>query len=164
MSLISINALQKNLRQLSPRYVGGRDGTLSEATEQDRPKQAVATPYERIGGEAGLRQPVDAFYRTMATAPEAAGIRAMHKQDLGPIAQSVFEWLSGWLGGPPLYVQRRGTPCLTGPHRPFRIDQDARDQWMFCMRQALDELAIDREFRDLLEGAFDRMATMVRNQ
>ena len=62
---------------------------MSEAATQDRPqqdepKQPMATPYERIGGEAGVRQLVDAFYRIMATAPEAAGIRAMHAEDLGP--------------------------------------------------------------------------------
>ena len=40
------------------------------------------TPYERIGGEAGVRALVRRFYELMDTLPEAYGIRKLHQPDL----------------------------------------------------------------------------------
>ncbi len=124
----------------------------------------TTTAYELLGGEAGLRKLVAAFYRTMDTAPEAAGIRAMHGPDLGPITEMLYEWLSGWLGGPALYIQRKGSPCLVGSHKPFAIGGAERDQWLWCMARALDELEIEPRLRRALDPAFERLADMVRNR
>ena len=66
-------------------------------------------------------------------------VRAMHGADLGPVSNSLFEYLSGWLGGPPLYSTRTGTVCLTAPHKGFAIGEAERDQWLFCMRRAMVE-------------------------
>ena len=137
---------------------------MSEATEQTQATEPTPTPYDLLGGEAGVRRLAESFYRVMDASPEAAGIRAMHGADLAPITQYLFEWLSGWLGGPALYIQRKGTPCLTAPHRAFKIGDAERDQWMFCMRGALDQTEIGPELRALLERAFGQVASMLRNQ
>jgi len=134
---------------------------VSDTTE--RPA-TTTSPYQRIGGEAGLHRLVDAFYRIMDTDPRAAEIRAMHGPDLSRVNQGVFEWLSGWLGGPPIYIARKGTPCLTSPHRAYAIGETARDQWMLCMRQALAEVEMDPTLRAPLEQAFERLAGMVQNR
>ena len=42
------------------------------------PDFSIKTPYELMGGEAGVRRLVDRFYDLMDTAPEAATIRALH--------------------------------------------------------------------------------------
>ena len=44
----------------------------------------TTTAYELLGGEAGLRKLVAAFYRTMDTAPEAAGIGPDLESDRPP--------------------------------------------------------------------------------
>ena len=137
---------------------------MSDIAEQEKPAEAQATPYDMVGGEAGLRRLVSEFYRVMDSDPAMAPLRAMHAADLGPVSEAVFEWLSGWLGGPPLYIQRTGGFCLTGPHRPFPIDQEARDQWMYCMDAALARLDLEPRFREALGQAFGRLASMVRNR
>jgi hemoglobin len=49
-------------------------------------------------------------------------------------------FLSGWLGGPSLYMEAFGHPRLRMRHMPFAVDEAARDQWMFCMRKAVVSL------------------------
>lgn len=132
------------------------------AGAQERP--TPPTPYELAGGEEGLRRLVARFYAIMDSAPEAAGIRAMHGADLGPVSNSLFEYLSGWLGGPPLYSDRTGTVCLSAPHKPFAIGEDERDQWLFCMRQAMIDVGLPEETRRLFDGPLFAIADFVRNR
>jgi len=124
---------------------------------------ATKTMYEVLGSEAGIKAIVDAFYDVMDRDQEFAPIRDMHKADLGPMRVSLFEFLSGWLGGPPLFIERNGSPCLTGAHAPYNVDEQARDLWVSCMNRALGEAEVEEKFRDLLTPAFERMADMVRN-
>ena len=127
------------------------------------PTNAPTTPYELIGGEAAVRRLADRFYAIMDTDPRASRIRAMHDQDLAPIRQMLFEFLSGWLGGPPLYFNRPERRCIMSAHRPFAIGQAERDEWMMCMRRALDECELTPGMRALLDQAYSRMANMFRN-
>ena len=66
--------------------------------------------YELIGGETGLRFLVDRFYDVMNSSPEAAKVRAIHPGDLSLSRDKLFMFLSGWSGGPALYVQTYGHP------------------------------------------------------
>ncbi len=115
------------------------------------------TPYEMIGGAEVVRRIVDRFYDIMDTTPEAAGIRAMHGADLSVIRQRLFEFLSGWLGGPPLYFQRPQHNCIMSAHRPFSIGARERDQWMLCIRRAMADCDVSVEHRELLDQPFMRM-------
>lgn len=119
--------------------------------------------YDWIGGEATVRKLVERFYELMDSDPEVATIRAMHKNDLGPVRESLFEYLSGWLGGPPLFIQKRGSPCIAKAHKPFHIDDSAVGQWMKCMRQAMVDVGIDEKYRQMLEPAFGRVADALKN-
>jgi hemoglobin len=121
------------------------------------------TPYELIGGETTVRRLADRFYEIMDTNPGAARIRAMHGQDLAPIRQLLFEFLSGWLGGPPLYFKRPEHRCIMSAHRPYAIGDVERDEWMMCMRLAMDECGLPAEMRALLDQAFLRMANLFRS-
>lgn len=124
---------------------------------------APATPYEALGGADGLRRLVDRFYGLMDELPEAYAVRQLHPEDLSGSAQSLFEFLSGWLGGPPLYTQKNGHPRLRMRHLPYRIGQRERDEWMLCMREALMEQVPDTHLRDALLRAFDGMADHMLN-
>jgi hemoglobin len=122
------------------------------------------TPYEHIGGEAAIRRLVERFYFFMDTLPEAAEVRAMHAVDLSSAHDKLFKFLSGWLGGPDLFIQEYGHPRLRQRHFPFVIDAAARDQWMLCMHKALDELSMDATFRGNLTQALQQLATHMINQ
>jgi len=122
------------------------------------------TPYHRLGGEAVLRQLVRRFYATMNELPEVRGIRKMHGADLGGASEKLFKFLSGWLGGPDLFIEEYGHPRLRARHFPFRIGPDERDQWMLCMNKALDDTAMDGELRELLREALAQTATHMINQ
>lgn len=126
--------------------------------------EARQTPYQIIGGEEVVRRIVDRFYDIMDSAPEAAEIRAMHAPDLGPMRQTLFEFLSGWLGGPPLYFQRPDRKCMVSAHRHFAIGRAESDAWTACMRQAIAEAGVPDTIRAPLEEAIGRMAEGLRNR
>ena len=126
--------------------------------------QTMQTHYERIGGEAKVRQLVTRFYDHMDELPEAWDIRKMHGEDLSNTRQKLFDFLSGWMGGPQLYIEKHGHPMLRRRHLPFTIDSNARDQWMHCMQLALDEVVEDTRLRQELYQAFLKVADHMRNQ
>lgn len=127
----------------------------------DEPEQ---TPYEALGGEEAVRRLVDRFYDLMDSLPEAAEVRAMHPKDLRGSREKLFWFMSGWLGGPQLFVERRGHPRLRRRHLPLAIGVRERDQWMLCMRQALEEVVQDDSLRTFLHDALARLADHMRNQ
>ncbi len=122
------------------------------------------TPYELIGGEAAIQGLVDRFYFFMDTLPEADGIRKMHAVSLSGARSKLFKFLSGWLGGPDLFVQEYGHPRLRQRHFPFAIGAAERDQWMLCMNKALDEMPMDANFRENLRQSLQQLATHMINQ
>ena len=122
------------------------------------------TPYQIIGGEEMVRRIANRFYDIMDSAPEAAGIRAMHGRDLTAVRERLFEFLSGWLGGPALYFQRPERKCIMSAHRPYAIGAAEREEWMMCMRRALEDSGLSADFRAVLEEAFERLAEAFRNR
>jgi hemoglobin len=124
----------------------------------------IASHYNRIGGEERVRALVERFYAVMDELPEAYGIRKLHGRDLQSASEKLFKFLSGWMGGPQLYVEQYGHPMLRMRHFPFAIGDAERDQWMLCMRQALDEVVGDAVLRKELADAFEKVADHMRNR
>ena len=122
------------------------------------------THYQRIGGEEKVRALVRRFYQLMDELPEAYGIRKLHAADLQGATDKLFKFLSGWMGGPQLYVEQFGHPMLRRRHMPFAIGDAERDQWLMCMKQALDETVDDEDLRKELISAFSKVADHMRNQ
>lgn len=141
----------------------GRDDG-PEASAAAHPFSAEYTPYQALGGASRLRTLVDAFYNRMDGDSTFATIRGLHKPDLTEARDKLFWFLSGWLGGPQLYVDRFGHPRLRGRHMPFPIGEAERDQWLACMKQALDELSIEGHLRAFLNQRFAHVANFMRNQ
>ncbi|MBR0565585.1 group II truncated hemoglobin [Azoarcus sp. L1K30] len=125
--------------------------------------QAHVTPYEALGGASALHQLVSRFYELMDTLPEAYAVRKIHPESLAGSTRSLFEFLSGWLGGPSLYIAKKGHPRLRMRHAPYVVDQRMRDEWMLCMTQALTEQVIDADLRDGLNHIFSQMADHLIN-
>ena len=124
----------------------------------------MATPYEQIGGEAGVRRLVDRFYDIMDEAPDAAGIRALHATSLKVSREKLFLYLTGWLGGPPVYVEKYGHPMLRARHLPFPIAEAERDQWLWCMERAIDEHPMPDELKEFLRSKLRPLADHMRNR
>ena len=81
---------------------------------------APQTPYN-ILGEDGIRELTNAFYDIMDSLPEMADLRAMHARDLAPMKEKLAEYLTGWMGGPPLYAYKYVNVCMNSPHEPYHI-------------------------------------------
>lgn len=120
--------------------------------------------YQVIGGEEKLRQLVKQFYINMDTLPEAADIRMQHADDLSEAEEKLFLFLTGWTGGPQLYIEKHGHPRLRARHLPFKIGIKERDQWLLCMFKALEQCQIHPDAAFVLRSSLGRLADHMRNQ
>ena len=124
----------------------------------------IITPYEVIGGEAAIRTLVEKFYYYMDTLPEAKGIRDIHQADLTSAETKLFKYMTGWLGGPNLYIEEYGHPILRARHLPFAIGESERDQWMLCMNKAIEEVPMEPRLKTNLQTALQDLATHMINK
>ncbi|MFN7824042.1 MAG: group II truncated hemoglobin [Pseudobdellovibrionaceae bacterium] len=120
--------------------------------------------YEAIGGEAAVRLLCNRFYYYMAILPEVKVIRDMHPADLSSSEEKLFMFLSGWLGGPQLFVEKFGHPRLRARHLPFKIGPSEFVQWMMCMHKAMDDLDPPEPMKTELMKAIGRLAHHMQNQ
>ena len=126
--------------------------------------ESEKTLYELIGGETGLRSLVDRFYDAMDSSPEAAKVRAIHPDDLSQSRDKLFMFLSGWSGGPALYMQTFGHPRLRQRHMPFPIGKAERDEWLWCMDKALEQAQFDPLLTEHLKKRFTEIANSMQNR
>ncbi len=122
------------------------------------------TPYVLLGGEEKVRELVDRFYDYMDELEEVVPVRQMHAKNLRVSRDKLFKFLSGWLGGPGLYEAEYGHPRLRRRHMPFAVTEEARDQWLLCMKKAMEDMGIEPKLRVFLDNAFLRTADHMRNQ
>ena len=130
----------------------------------DEPSGETITLYEAIGGDAGVRRLTARFYELMDTLPEAANCRAIHPPSLTGSEEKLYEYLSGWLGGPPLYTDKRGHPMLRRRHFMAEIGPRERDEWLLCFNRALDETIESEGLRAIIREAVTRLAFHMQNR
>jgi hemoglobin len=122
------------------------------------------TTYELIGGAEKLRELVDRFYDLMDLEENYQVIRLMHPTDSTSSREKLFMFLSGWMGGPDLFVEQYGHPRLKARHLPFSIGISERDQWLQCMRQAMKDVGINGILFERLMQSFFATADWMRNR
>ncbi len=125
---------------------------------------ANASPFERLGGEGGVRALVDRFYDLMDLDPVYAELRALHPGTLEGSRDKLFWFLCGWLGGPAHYTDRFGHPMLRARHLPYSIGIRERDQWLACMQQAMHEQQVEPALAQRLAESFFGTADWMRNR
>lgn len=128
------------------------------------PGSSRSTFFELLGGVARVRELVEKFYDVMDTDPKAAGIRGLHAADLTEAREKLFMFLTGWTGGPQLYIERYGHPFLRKRHMPFAIGESERDQWMYCMIRAMHEIGIEEPVLTKLAEQLWGVADFMRNR
>jgi hemoglobin len=121
-------------------------------------------PYAMMGGEEKVRALVNRFYDLMDESPDFFGIRKLHPPTLDGSREKLFMFLSGWLGGPPIYVDAYGHPRLRARHMPFAIGAAERDQWMACMSEAMADVGVEMRLRERLIASFSNTADWMRNK
>ena len=126
--------------------------------------QTPATPYEWVGGDARVRALVDRFCGLRGLEPAYRELRAAHGSTRDEGRDKLHWFLSGWLGGPDLYIERFGHPRLRMRHMPFSIGILERDQWVACMHQAMTEVQLDPALIERLTESFMRTADWMRNR
>ena len=121
------------------------------------------TAYARIGGEDGVRRLTSRFYALMDELPEAGACRRIHPPSLVKSEQKLFEYLSGWLGGPPLFSDKHGPPMLRRRHLPAKIGTEEAVGWLLCFHQAWAETVDDPELGAVILPRIDALGQHMRN-
>jgi hemoglobin len=86
------------------------------------------------------------------------------KDDLTGAEERLREFLIFRFGGPERYIEQRGHPRLRMRHAPFPVDEAARNRWMQLMTNALHEVAIPEEAKQILMRYFEDTATAMMNR
>ncbi|AGA56785.1 MAG: globin [Thermobacillus sp.] len=105
------------------------------------------TLYDAIGGAPVLRRIVEAFYPKVQAHPL---LGPLFPEDIRPVMEKQFMFLSQFFGGPPLYSEAYGHPMMRARHLPFPITRERADAWLDCMRRALEEVGLAPELRAMM--------------
>ena len=138
--------------------------TKHQPVPQDDRDPSQSNAYDLIGGEAVIRAIAHTFYQKMATDNQTQKLLSIHQAPLNVSEQKLFEFLSGWLGGPQLYQQKYGHPALRARHMPFAIDESMRDQWLLCMKYAIEDCVKKPEHQAAIYEAISTLADHMRNR
>jgi hemoglobin len=122
------------------------------------------TLYQAIGGEPVVRALTTRFYELMDTLPEAARCRAVHPPTLEGSREKLYEYLTGYLGGPPLYTEKRGHPRLRSRHFDAAIGPAERDEWLLCFRRAMEDTIANEKLQAIIWDPVERLAHHMQNK
>lgn len=132
--------------------------------EDSSPQSLSQSLFELVGGAVPLRELVDRFYDLMDLEPEFAVLRALHPATLDGSRDKLYWYLSGWMGGPDLFIERFGHPRLRARHLPYSIGIEERDQWLRCMAWAMQDLQLEQALQQRLMESFYQTADWMRNR
>ena len=119
----------------------------------------MPTLYSRLGA-ANIRKLVLAFYPLVQAHPLLADL---FPEDLSETMNKQEAFLTGFLGGPPLYHQTYGHPMLRARHLKFPITRDVALAWFDCFTQAVRSLDVDADLQDEVLAAVGRTAAAMIN-
>lgn len=122
------------------------------------------TLYQAIGGDDTVRALAKRFYELMDSMPEAARCRAIHPSDLSNSESKFYDYLTGYLGGPPVYIEKYGHPMLRRRHFVAPIGPAERDEWLLCFRLAMEETIANPKLRDIIWKPVEQLARHMQNQ
>ncbi|QIG80640.1 group II truncated hemoglobin [Stakelama tenebrarum] len=124
---------------------------------------SATTPYETIGGEPTIRAFCARFYALMDELPEARACRAVHPPSTARAEEKLYEYLTGWLGGPPLYTDKYGHPRLRMRHFPAAIGAEEVTGWLACFHKAWGEIVPPSPVSDEIVERVESLAWHMRN-
>ena len=120
----------------------------------------METLYYRIGEEK-LLQLVETFYEKILN---HSSISDLFQNDIELIKEKQFMFLSQFLGGPQLYSEKHGHPKMRARHMPHKIDNDAKDEWLRCMKESIATLNLEDDLDVALYNCFPQVAQHMVNR
>ena len=127
-------------------------------------EEETITLYEAIGGEETIRKLVARFYDLMDTLPEAKNCRAIHPPSLEGSRDKLYDYLTGYMGGPQLYIEKYGHPRLRARHFAAPIGVAEREEWLLCFRMAMDETIAHPKLREIIWKPVEHLAHHMQNR
>ncbi len=136
---------------------------MNQPDASDMHNQSV---YSLVGGEDAVYRLVNSFYDIIETHPDGCKLHVLHLRGNGIPHSRVeqFNFLSGFLGGPKLYVEKHGHSNVRQMHEHVEIDNEAKDIWLKCMAMAIDAIGIGAETKDKLMNSFTSIANLLVNR
>lgn len=125
-----------------------------------------ASLYELVGGEKGLRNLIETFYDIVEFEDAGNVLHTLHRRGHGVAHSRIeqFDFMSGFLGGPRLYVTHHGHSDVRYMHEHVAIGPKARDAWLNCMSMAIDRVGLSSEIKQRLMEPFTRVANILVNR
>lgn len=122
--------------------------------------------YDSVGGDEGVRRLVETFYDIVEKEPEGAPLHILHMRGHGVAHSRIeqFNFLSGFFGGPQLYIERHGHSNVRQMHAHVEISEKARDAWLTCMSMAIDRVGLGAAVKAQLMAPFTRVANVLVNE
>lgn len=103
--------------------------------------------YDSMGGAETIKRIVNSFYPKVQAHPLLAPI---FPEDLTPVMEKQYQFLTQFFGGPPLYSEKHGHPAMNAKHLPFPITPSRAEAWLECMEKTLEEVIPSEELRSIL--------------
>jgi len=134
--------------------------------QPSHPDLTRQTLYNLVGGDAGVKKLVQVFYDIVETNPEGHKLHLLHLRGNGVAHSRVeqFNFLSGFLGGPKLYVEQHGHSNVRTMHEHIEITSESKDIWLKCMSMAIDAIGMEASTKDKLMNNFTVAAERLVNQ
>jgi len=82
------------------------------------------------------------FYKEL----EQSEIRHLFPPNMEEASKKSALFFIGLFGGPPLHMQKFGSPRMRARHLPFEIDEAARQVWLKCFEKTLEEAEVKYAF------------------
>lgn len=117
------------------------------------------TLYE-VMGEQAIKELVNRFYARVFESPV---ISHLFKNDIEEIKDKQFRFLCQFLGGPQYYIEKYGPPRMRMRHIPHKITEEARDEWLRCMKDAIDSMDLGENLSTALYNCFPKLANHMVN-
>lgn len=106
-----------------------------------------ASLYDNLGGAEGIHRLVTVFYAKVQVHPQ---LGPLFPEDITPVLEKQYQFLSQFFGGPALYSEQHGHPMMRARHMHVPITPERADDWLGCMKEALEETGVDEPLRSFV--------------
>ena len=108
------------------------------------PPQGAGPSREIYGlmGERNIYKMMSDFYIELGKSE----VRYLFPSNLEEASRKSAAFFIGLLGGPPIYVEKYGSPRMRARHLPFEIDEAARQVWLSCFERVLHDADVKYGF------------------
>ncbi|WNS43230.1 globin [Paenibacillus sp. MMS20-IR301] len=103
--------------------------------------------FDKLGGAGGVHRLVEVFYSKVQLHPQ---LSPLFPEDITPVMEKQYQFLSQFFGGPALYSQEHGHPMMRARHMHIPITPELADDWLGCMKEALEETGVEEPLRSFV--------------